>query len=565
MLHSNWLRGLTGAIGGLLLAGCGSVRSSNQSASSAATVPSRAEAVSPEKLASAHAHFGSAFIHEMSDEPEAALQEYYQAVVEDPSDFGMDLDVARKFVQAKQPEKALDVLNRAVVPRDASGADFLRLGVLYSQLGKTDKAIAANKTAIKKEPESLAGYQNLFLNYIQSKQPREALKVLDEAARQGKVDAEFLLGLAELYLNYGSQAPAQKEAVRAKAVAALNRADKLNPSAPSLRVQMAEAFNAAGEHAKAAQLYLDLLKNLPDIPQLRQRVRARLTEIYLRDEDRKRATEQLEAIVRDDPTNPQASYWLGSMALDAKKPAEAADWFKKTIVLDPHFEQAYYDLALAQLNLNQPTNALETLEKARQNFPQGFVLEFFTGMAFSHAKDYTNAIKHYTAAEVIARATDPKRLTETFYFQLGAAYERNGDLAQAEKNFQKCLELSPDFAEALNYLGYMWTEHDQNLPKARELIEKAVKLEPKNAAFLDSMGWVLYKQNQPKEALDYILEAVKLSDEPDATVYDHLGDIYAALKQTDKAREAWEKSVSLESNEQVSKKLGAGKSSKKSE
>jgi tetratricopeptide (TPR) repeat protein len=565
MLHLNWLRGLAGAIGVLVLAGCGSVPPSNQSASSALVVPSRSEVVSPEKLASAHAHFGSAFIHEMSDEPEAALQDYYQAVLQDPSDFGMVLDVARKFVQAKQPEKALDVLSRAAVPPDATGADFLRMGVLYSQLGKTDKAIAANKTAIRKEPDSLAGYQNLFLNYVQSKQPREALKVLDEASRRVKVDAEFLLGLAELYLNYGSQIPAQKESARTKALAALNRADKLNPSAPIMRVQLAEAFNAAGEHSKAAQLYLDLLKNLPDVPQLRQRVRARLTEIYLRDEDRKRATEQLEAIVHDDPTNPQASYWLGSIALDARNSAEAVDWFKKTIVLDPHFEQAYYDLALAQLNLNQPTNALDTLDKARQNFPQGFVLEFFTGMAMSHAKDYTNAIKHYTAAEVIARATDPKRLNESFYFQLGAACERSGDLVQAEKNFQKCLELAPDFAEALNYLGYMWAEHEQNLPKARELIEKAVKLEPKNAAFLDSMGWVLYKQNQPKEALDYILQAVKLSDEPDATVYDHLGDIYAALKEPAKAREAWQKSVSLENNEQVNKKLGAVKPNSKSE
>ena len=51
------------------------------------------------------------------------------------------------------------------------------------------------------------------------------------------------------------------------------------------------------------------------------------------------------------------------------------------------------------------------------------------------------------------------------------------------------------------------------------------------------MGWVLYKQNRPKEALDYILKAVASSDEQDATLYDHLGDIYAALKQTEKARE----------------------------
>src|SRR5215472_6912081 len=156
MLRANWLRGLAGAISVLVLAGCGSVPPGNQSASSVAVIPSRSAASSPEKLASAHAHFGSALIHEMSDEPEAALQDYYQAVLDDSSDLGMTLVVARKFVQAKQPEKALDVLNRAVVPPDASAADFLRIGVLYSQLGKIDKAIAANKTAIKKEPESLA-------------------------------------------------------------------------------------------------------------------------------------------------------------------------------------------------------------------------------------------------------------------------------------------------------------------------------------------------------------------------------------------------------------------------
>jgi len=553
------LRGLVAAMGGLVLVGCSSVPSSNQTAGRASARPDDA---SSEKLAVAHARFASAFIHEMSDEPEAALRDYYQAVLEDSSDLAMTLDVARKFVQAKQPEKALEVLNRAQVPPDATGADFLRLGVLYSQLGKSDKATAANRIAIKKQPDSISGYQNLFLNYLQNKQPQDALKVLDEAARQTKVGADFLLGLAELYLNFGAQSPAQKDAARAKALACLDRAFKLNPTTPSVRLQLAEGFYAVGDYKKSAQLYLELLKKLPDIPQLKQRLHARLTEIYMRGEDRQAATEQLEAIVKEDPTNPQASYWLGSMALEAKKPAEAADWFNKTIVLDPHFEQAYYDLALAQLNLNQATNALATLDKARKTFPQGFVLEFVSGMALSHAKDYTNAIKHYTTAEVIAKATDPKRLTETFYFQLGAAAERIGDLAQAQKHFEKCLELSPDFAEALNYLGYMWTEHDENLDKARALIEKAVKLEPKNAAFLDSMGWVLYKQKQPKEALDFILQAVKLCEEPDATVYDHLGDVYAALQQPEKAREAWEKSVSLEANEQVRKKLNPNPSSK---
>ena len=85
--------------------------------------------------------------------------------------------------------------------------------------------------------------------------------------------------------------------------------------------------------------------------------------------------------------------------------------------------------------------------------------------------------------------------------------------------------------------------------------EKALEIDPENGAYLDSLAWVYYKLKKPKAALPYMLQAVEFTEKPDATVYDHLGDIYAALSQTDKAREAWEKSLTVESNEQVQKKL----------
>jgi tetratricopeptide (TPR) repeat protein len=102
----------------------------------------------------------------------------------------------------------------------------------------------------------------------------------------------------------------------------------------------------------------------------------------------------------------------------------------------------------------------------------------------------------------------------------------------------------------------MWAERGLNLARAHELIQKAVQAQPKNAAYLDSLAWVLYKLNRSKDALDYALKAVELSEQPDPTVYDHLGDIYAAAGQPEKARAAWTKSLSLEPNDTVRKKLG---------
>jgi len=103
----------------------------------------------------------------------------------------------------------------------------------------------------------------------------------------------------------------------------------------------------------------------------------------------------------------------------------------------------------------------------------------------------------------------------------------------------------------------MWAERGEKLDEAEKLIGKAVELEPQNAEFLDSMGWVLFKLNQPRQALAWLQKAVQQSKEPDPTLYEHLGDIYGQLKEFDKAREAWRKSIELEPNNRVNKKLDA--------
>jgi len=382
---------------------------------------------------------------------------------------------------------------------------------------------------------------------------------LDDAAASPGAGAEFLIGIADLYANYALQFPSQREAVHAKARAVLNRIDKSALPNSQLRLRLADSYNRLGDTEKAAQGYLEVLKKLGDLPFLRDIVRKKLADIYLSASDRKRAAEQLEAIVREDPANTAAYYYLGSIAYDDKRWADAVGYLKKAVLFSPELEQAHYDLAAAQIALDDADGALATLEEARRRFPSSFAPEFLSGMAHSRKKNYADAVMHFTTAEIIAQATDTNRLTQSFYFQLGAASERKGDREQAQKYFEKCLALEPNFAEALNYLGYMWAEKGEHLDKAREMIEKALKAEPDSAAFLDSMGWVLFKLGQPREALDYLLKAVEKSAEPDATLYDHLGDVHAALKDMDKAREAWRKSLSVEKNDEVQKKLDGPK------
>jgi Flp pilus assembly protein TadD len=68
---------------------------------------------------------------------------------------------------------------------------------------------------------------------------------------------------------------------------------------------------------------------------------------------------------------------------------------------------------------------------------------------------------------------------------------------------------------------------------------------------------VLFKLGKPREALEPMERALGKIEEPDPTLYDHLGDIHAALGELDMAREAWRKSLEIEPNEAIRKKLDA--------
>ena len=506
----------------------------------------------PEALA----HFAAGVSYQLSDQSDSALEQFYQSALSDPGNEPLVVELSRRFLAKKQTQKAIDLLSKSAKRPQASGFVFNMLAHAYLKMGNTNSAIHASRTGIQKSPDALESYQTLADIFLQIHQPAESLKVLNQAARHAKNEAAFLVNLAELYAAYLTAQPKERAAIKPRILELLHRAADLKPQSERVLARMADAFSREGEPKRAKEIYLKLLAgDLEPSPSLNV-MRQKLANIYLQDDDKKHAAEQFEEIVRDNPTRyPQVWFFLGTIAYEEKKFSAAAGDFEKALGIDPDIEQAYYDLAMSQIDLHKTDEALQTLGKARGKFQNSFAAEFFSGMAYSRLKDFSEAVKHFTAAEVIARATQPKQLNHQFYFQLGAASERNHDYKQAEEYFQKCLKESPDFTEALNYLGYMWAERGENLEKARELIGKAVKLDPKNGAFLDSMGWVLFKLKQPQEALTYLLKAQEFSPEPDPTLLDHLGDVYMALHQADKAREAWKKSLSIEPNEEIKKKL----------
>src|SRR5262249_48294063 len=68
--------------------------------------------------------------------------------------------------------------------------------------------------------------------------------------------------------------------------------------------------------------------------------------------------------------------------------------------------------------------------------------------------------------------------------------------------------------------------------------------EEDNAAYIDSLGWVLFRRGKLKEASVELEKAVTMdSEEP--TLWSHLGDVYQAMGQLERAYSVYQKSLKL--------------------
>jgi len=534
-----------------LAAGCSSTPRSVQSSRDGEllSIPSDPEV---ERVARAHAAFAQGVLQELRREGDKALQSYTDSVLHDPGNDDLVIEVAQRHLQQKNAKKAIEILRKAIAIPDPPPVLHVLLATAYLEDQQPKAAIQEGKRAVLTAPDNPLAHRGLALAHLRDKQPALGLKVLESAARRPATNQDYLIGIAEIGVALQGVEGPHREKSRTLTLELLERCEVEKPEANPLAIQRAAVlYEASREFKKAEALYLELLKRFPSVTALK----SRLLGLYLKTGDRARAIEQLEALGRASPTNPNVQYLLGGLYAEDKKPDQAVEAYQRALRLKPDMEEAYFDLSSVLLSKNRFDEAVELLRSAREKLKNRFAVEFYLALARFRQKQYDEALKHLIEAEVVAKVDDPARLNHLFYFQLGAVHERRKDFASAETALRKSIELAPKFAEALNYLGYMWADRGENVKEARGLIERALLEEPKNGAFLDSMAWVLFRLNKPQEAMAWMQKALANIEEPDPTLYDHLGDIHQALKEPAKAREAWKKSLELEANEDVRRKL----------
>ena len=156
------------------------------------------------------------------------------------------------------------------------------------------------------------------------------------------------------------------------------------------------------------------------------------------------------------------------------------------------------------------------------------------------AKQFDQAREAVSAAEKLSETGEEKSYAHFLY---GSIWERQKQYDRAEAEFKKALELNPESAMTLNYLGYMLADQDVHLEEAIAYIQKALELEPNSGAYQDSLGWAYYRQDRLDLAEQYLKKAVEKMP-ADPTIRDHLGDIYYKTGRIQEAQEEWNVALS---------------------
>jgi len=152
------------------------------------------------------------------------------------------------------------------------------------------------------------------------------------------------------------------------------------------------------------------------------------------------------------------------------------------------------------------------------------------------------------AEEFLLGRIEEKPDSVTLRFQLAASLERQSKIDEAEAMFEKILELQPDSAAALNYLGYMLADQDRRLDESLDFVQRALSQDPYNGAYLDSLGWVYFKMGELDLAEESLLKAID-SMRLTGVVYDHLGDLYFKKGDAAQAVEFWKKALDQDDDE----------------
>jgi tetratricopeptide (TPR) repeat protein len=395
--------------------------------------------------------------------------------------------------------------------------------IAQTLLGTDDKAAAARLLERIATPAHLADSE---ANWIAVSQL--AFKLGDKASARRVADGaverfhggEAYAWSARLAIDRGDKA-----AARALYAEALRR----DPKDVRLRAGYAALLADAGDNAAAARA-------LAQGPQDDTTYAARAAYAARADDKAALAALYRELDADQRPRTGSRLFLLGQIAELIDKREDALGWYREIAEDDEHWFDAQTRQAVVLDQLGRTEQALAFLRQLQAQSgedPMQLGNAYLLEADLLSRKGRVDEARAVYARGLETLPDDPRLL----YARALLAAEQD-DVAAAERDLRRVIELKPDDAEALNALGYTLADRTDRSREALELIERAIKLKPDEPAIIDSLGWVRYRMGDLDASLRELRRAYEKQADPEIAA--HLGEVLWVKGEREEARRVWE-------------------------
>lgn len=157
---------------------------------------------------------------------------------------------------------------------------------------------------------------------------------------------------------------------------------------------------------------------------------------------------------------------------------------------------------------------------------------------YSTGVEYIRQMKYEDAEVVFRKIIEAGYEFPEAYGNLGYAKMRLKKDNEAIFELRNALRLNPDYADALNNLGLLYTEHPSTLSLGLSQLKRVVELRPENSSYHDSLGMCYHKMGFVQEAEKEFMTAMLL-DKTSTTPVLHLAMLYESAGKDDQASERY--------------------------
>jgi len=478
-------------------------------------------------------------LYTVKHQPDKAEQEFKTAQALQPDSEDVVLNLARVYADSGDVQRAISVIEAVPVDSRTPKMEFA-LGAAYQQLKQPGNAIAAYQRASNMDPDDLRTLDALAQALLSNNQLDEAYKRFNQLAADDPDNPEPLVHISEIQ---------RREGKYQDALVTIRKARKLDPTSLEAGYNEGLLLDVLGRFDESAQTY----QNMVDLT-------SHANGAYTAQEKNNRGIflERLGAVYEEQNKPDQAIAAFQKMIdmgadnalrgyqgeVDTYRQAhqfdKAIDVTRKAVAADPDNRDLKLLLAGELCDQGQVDQGLAMARALLNNKPDNdrAVWEAL-GQMNVRLHRWKDAEDDFSKAEPLATKKEDRVY---LLFLRGELAERQKHLEPAEQYFRQVLDLDPQNAMTLNYLGYMLADKGERLPEALKMIQQAVNLEPINGAYLDSLGWVYFKMGDYELAEDNLRSAVE-RDQTDPTVHEHLGDLYEKTGRIRLAATQWQISL----------------------